>query len=109
MAERWEETAEEIFKLSHRGEKAKFYVLQRVVGRLVPSAERNAFRKIVEECIKEGHEKINKGEFSKPDDWILFMSNWLSASDEFDLEGILQDPTNLSLSIIREILRGDIR
>lgn len=104
MSEFWGETVGEIFKLWITGEEAKTYVLRRIVERLVPSKEEGAFEKLVKECVTEAWERIQKGHFAQPEDWLFSVSSLLNASRIFDREGILCDQAKLF--VFRGLLEG---
>ncbi len=95
MPEIWGETVGEIFKLWITGEDAKMHVLESLVKRLAHSKQEDSFENIVMECIKEAHERIEKGEFPQPKDWLFSVSSLLNASRIFDREGVLQDRAKL--------------
>lgn len=95
MSEFWVEPVGEVFKLWVTGEDAKTCVLQRIVERLAPSKEEDAFEKLVMKSVEEAYERIQKGQFAKPNDWIFSVSSLLSASRVFDCEKFLQDQAKL--------------
>ena len=96
MFESWVDEAQRLFKDLAAGDEVRRFLFAKIVERIAPSTDVDAFQRVAKQCIEEAFTQIKAGKLIQPPDWIMVISALLTVSDAFDHQEVLQDPLNFA-------------
>lgn len=97
----------EVIKLWITGEPAKTFVLGRFVE-MIAASSGGSMVALFFDCTKDAHQRIERGEFPNPPDWLFSISSFLSLARYWDTERVLDTPLkrNVLLATLKTIVQN---